>query len=74
LAALRREDCSRSATYRSAEGCDYVLMPYITFSFDSGVASMALAGGRLIIATRIGGLGVLPGEADPGLGIEEPAQ
>jgi hypothetical protein len=49
-------------------------MPYITFSFDSGVASMALAGGRLIIATRIGGLGVLPGEADPGLGIEEPAQ
>jgi glycosyltransferase involved in cell wall biosynthesis len=51
--------------------CDYVLMPYINFVSDSGVASMALANGRPMIATRTGGLGILLAQADVGFAIEE---
>ena len=40
-------------------GCHAVLLPYAQFFSDSGVALMALANARPIIATRAGGLGPL---------------
>jgi glycosyltransferase involved in cell wall biosynthesis len=47
-----------------------VLLPYTRFASDSGVAFMALANGRPIVATRAGGLGALLDSAG-GLAIEE---
>jgi glycosyltransferase involved in cell wall biosynthesis len=48
-----------------------LLLPYTNFASDSGVAFMALASGRTIIATRAGGLGALL-DAAGGIAIEEP--
>ena len=39
--------------------CDAVLLPYTDFNSDSGVAALALANGRPIIARRTGGLAAL---------------
>ena len=48
-----------------------LLLPYTTFYSDSGVAFMALANGRPIVATRAGGLGPLFDAAEVGVAIEE---
>lgn len=48
-----------------------VLLPYFDFFSDSGVAQIALANGRPILATRSGGLGPLLQQADLGIPIEE---
>jgi glycosyltransferase involved in cell wall biosynthesis len=47
-----------------------LLLPYTDFASDSGVAFMALANGRAILATRAGGLGALLDTAG-GVVIEE---
>lgn len=51
--------------------CHCLLLPYTTFSSDSGVAFMGLANGRSIISTRAGGLGPLLDAAELGIAIEE---
>ncbi len=53
--------------------CHAVLLPYTQFYSDSGVASMALANGRPIIATQSGGLGVLMESANLAVTIKEPS-
>jgi glycosyltransferase involved in cell wall biosynthesis len=53
-------------------GCHCVLLPYTTFFSDSGVAFMAMANGRTIVATRAGGLGPLLDSAKVGVAIQEP--
>jgi len=53
-------------------GCHCFLLPYASFSSDSGVAFMALANGRAIISTKSGGLGPLLETSGGGLPIEEP--
>ena len=53
-------------------GCHCVLLPYLQFFSDSGVAFMAMANGRVIVATRAGGLGPLIDSAKVGFVIEEP--
>jgi glycosyltransferase involved in cell wall biosynthesis len=50
--------------------CHCVLLPYTRFYSDSGVAFLALANGRAIIATRAGGLGPLLDSAEIGIAIE----
>jgi glycosyltransferase involved in cell wall biosynthesis len=49
-----------------------VLLPYTTFSSDSGVAALALSNGKPIIATSRGGLGELLRATELGITIEEP--
>lgn len=51
--------------------CHSLLLPYTSFSSDSGVAYMALANRRPIICTRSGGLGSLLHLSGGGLPIEE---
>jgi glycosyltransferase involved in cell wall biosynthesis len=51
---------------------DAVLLPYVDFHSDSGVAMLALSQGRPILATSAGGLGELLREADCGILIESP--
>ena len=51
--------------------CHCFLLPYTSFSSDSGVAFMALANGRPIISTKAGGLGSVL-EKSGGLAIEQP--
>ncbi len=51
--------------------CHCLLLPYTTFFSDSGVAFMALANGRPIVATRAGGLGPLLDAAELGVTIKE---
>ncbi len=51
--------------------CHCVLLPYTRFFSDSGVAAMAMANGRTIVATRVGGLGPLLDSSGVGVGIEE---
>ena len=52
--------------------CHCFLLPYTSFSSDSGVACMALANGRPIVSTRSGGLRALLDASGGGLPIEEP--
>jgi glycosyltransferase involved in cell wall biosynthesis len=52
-------------------GCHCVLLPYTRFFSDSGVAFMALANARPIVATRFGGNGTLLDAADLGIAINE---
>jgi glycosyltransferase involved in cell wall biosynthesis len=52
--------------------CHCMLLPYTSFFSDSGVAFMALANGRPIIATRVGGLSALLDSSGGGFAIEEP--
>jgi len=47
-----------------------LLLPYSNFTSESGVAALALANGRAIIATRAGGLGELLAQCDCGIPIE----
>lgn len=49
-----------------------VLLPYAGFLSESGVAALALANRRPIIATRAGGLGVILASCNCGIAIEEP--
>lgn len=51
--------------------CHCLLLPYTSFFSDSGVAYMALANGRPIIATRMGGLASLLESSGGGFAIEE---
>ena len=51
--------------------CHCLLLPYTSFFSDSGVAYMALANGRPIIATRMGGLASLLDSSGGGFAIEE---
>ena len=51
--------------------CHCVLLPYTEFFSDSGVAQMALANGRPILATRSGGLGAILDAAEVGIPIED---
>jgi len=53
---------------------DAVLLPYVDFSSDSGVAMLALSRQRPIVATRAGGLGELLRECDCGITIESPTK
>jgi glycosyltransferase involved in cell wall biosynthesis len=52
--------------------CHCFLLPYTSFSSDSGVAFMALANGRPIISTKSGGLGSLLESSSGGIAIELP--
>ncbi len=52
--------------------CHCFLLPYTSFSSDSGVAFMALANGRPIVSTKAGGLGALLEASGGGLAIEQP--
>lgn len=52
--------------------CHCFLLPYTSFSSDSGVAFMALANGRPIVCTKSGGLGALVAGSGGGLPIEQP--
>ena len=52
--------------------CHCFLLPYTSFSSDSGVAFMALANGRPIVSTKAGGLGSLLDASGGGLPIEQP--
>jgi glycogen(starch) synthase len=47
-----------------------LLLPYSNFTSESGVAALALANGRAIIATRAGGLGEILAQCDCGIPIE----
>jgi glycosyltransferase involved in cell wall biosynthesis len=49
-----------------------VLLPYTTFSSDSGIAALALSNGKPIVATSSGGLGELLSAAELGIKIGEP--
>ena len=51
---------------------DAVLLPYVQFFSDSGVAMLALSQQRPIIATRSGGLGELLSASDCGISVEAP--
>jgi glycosyltransferase involved in cell wall biosynthesis len=51
--------------------CHCFLLPYTTFSSDSGVASIALANARPIVATDAGGLGWLLDHSGAGIHIVE---
>ncbi|MGA8027357.1 MAG: glycosyltransferase [Bryobacteraceae bacterium] len=51
---------------------DAVLLPYVDFYSESGVAMLALSRRRPILATSAGGLGELLREADCGICIESP--
>jgi glycogen(starch) synthase len=51
---------------------DAVLLPYVQFFSDSGVAMLALSQRRPILATAAGGLGELLQATDCGILIEEP--
>jgi glycogen synthase len=51
--------------------CHCFLLPYTTFTSDSGVAYMALANGKPIIATDAGGLGWLLENSGGGVRISE---
>lgn len=55
------------------ETCHCFLLPYTHFSSDSGVAFMALANGRPIISTKVGGLASLLECSPAGLAIAEPS-
>lgn len=48
-----------------------LLLPYLGFTSESGVAALALASKRPIIATRAGGLGTILGQCECGIAIEE---
>jgi len=47
-----------------------LLLPYLGFTSESGVAALALANRRPIIATRAGGLGTILDQCDCGVAIE----
>ncbi len=49
-----------------------MLLPYAEFGSESGVAALALANRRPIIASRAGGLGAILAECPCGIAIEEP--
>jgi glycosyltransferase involved in cell wall biosynthesis len=49
-----------------------VLLPYTTFSSDSGIAALALSNAKPIVATSSGGLGELLGAAELGIKIGQP--
>lgn len=49
-----------------------VLLPYTTFSSDSGIAALALSNSKPIVATSSGGLGELLRAAELGITIGEP--
>jgi glycogen synthase len=51
-------------------GCDAVLLPYRNFESESGVAAVAIAAGRPILATNTGGFATLLRSADLGIPIE----
>ncbi len=51
--------------------CHCFVLPYTSFSSDSGVAYMAMANGKPIIATRAGGLGWLLEQSRGGIAIDE---
>lgn len=51
---------------------DAILLPYVDFHSDSGVAMLALSQGRPILATSAGGLGELLRETDCGILIQSP--
>jgi glycosyltransferase involved in cell wall biosynthesis len=51
--------------------CDIVLLPYVKFLSQSGVAVMALSSGRAIVATAVGGLEELIEPGVTGLVIHE---
>jgi glycogen synthase len=51
-------------------GCHCVMLPYTRFFSDSGVAFMALANARPILATRAGGLGPLMERTEMAIPIE----
>ena len=53
--------------------CHCLVLPYTTFSSDSGVACMALANGRPIVATAAGGLGGLLESSGAGIRILGPS-
>ena len=48
-----------------------VLLPYAEFTSESGVAAMALANSRPIVATRAGGLGAILAKCPCGIAIQE---
>lgn len=52
--------------------CHCFVLPYTTFSSDSGVAYMALANGRCLVSTKSGGLRDLLALSGGGLMIEKP--
>ena len=51
--------------------CHCFVLPYINFSSDSGVAYMAMANGKPIVATGAGGLGWLLNQSHGGIEIAE---
>jgi glycosyltransferase involved in cell wall biosynthesis len=53
--------------------CHAMLLPYSNFTSESGVAALALANRRPILATRTGGLAMLLDESDCGISIEAPS-
>ncbi len=53
--------------------CHCFVLPYTTFSSDSGVAYMAMANRKAIISTNAGGLGWLLQESHGGIAIAEPS-
>jgi glycosyltransferase involved in cell wall biosynthesis len=52
--------------------CDAFLLPYSDFHSQSGVAMLALANGKAILASRAGGLGELLNDGKTGLAIDAP--
>ncbi|MFL6447012.1 MAG: glycosyltransferase family 4 protein [Bryobacteraceae bacterium] len=52
--------------------CHAMLLPYTGGNSESGVAALALANQRAIIARNVGGLGTLLSAADLGIAIESP--
>jgi glycosyltransferase involved in cell wall biosynthesis len=55
-------------------GCHAVLLPYKDFTAESGVASVALAHGRAILATNAGGFAALLGAGDLGIPVQSPSE
>lgn len=53
-------------------GCHAMILPYLGGNSESGVAALALANERAIIARNVGGLGTLLSAADLGIAIEHP--
>jgi glycosyltransferase involved in cell wall biosynthesis len=53
-------------------GCHAMLLPYTGANSESGVAALALANERAIIARKVGGLATLLSAADLGVPIEAP--
>jgi glycosyltransferase involved in cell wall biosynthesis len=49
-----------------------VLLPYTSYSSDSGIAALALSNGKPIVATSSGGLGELLRATELGITIQEP--